>query len=485
MLIRTRTPPSGPFVNHYAMGQAAPDASIIYVAGVTGDDRSSGFINAPVKTLAEVGSRLRDSIAFGQDVTVNFLEPHPDEDGYPIDEICRPRFVAGQLRWRSDLQTEVSAEMVLTARSGAVYTFGAESWTVDQFYGAQLRWNSSTTPGASIGQTKDISHNTANTITVGYIHEAYPTFAQPSIGDVFQVVVPTVNLRLAPLDDGSTPSLYGGTGGVVLGDSRPRRGVVGLRNVNLRTPVGSSPLYWLATLGIEFTGVSLVGGSYLSAESCAMTAGHYVRPEFGPGEFGYGWGLTARAHPGGELAALILEQSLADIYTAIGALAVNVGARVIHQAGGITADSVYGAALRVAAGGFYEQAGTGSGYQYIFRTASESQTDILAISGGTGVVGKATHVGVGSHFRVTRGALIRRSGVFTVEGSTPLLATGFESRVSTGGKVELRAAYDNLGDVSAGSTPATLDTRASAAWAVGTRVAPTLLDLGESIMRVA
>lgn len=473
-----------------------PTFSDIYVDPINGNDQSSGHLNTPVRTMGEVGSRLGGFIPRDVDVTVHFLNPHPDPDGFPIEEICKPRFVAGALRWRSELQTVVSGVLTLTNRSGSLYTFtGAGPWTVDEWVGYGLSLVSSSVPGQQVGSTKHISHNTADTITLCFTHDAYPGFGGPAIGDTFQIVHAAVAFNLSPYADGTTPYLYGGTSTALnVAETRPRNGIVQLRNIDFRVPDGVSDFTWYASGGLDFVGweTSTDGTTrpFLVSEVSGITAGQWIAAAYNPGEYVYGWGFASRPRvAGGNQTRFWMGKTLSDMYLVTECTIVSEGSWMYHQAGSFRASSAGGGnstqALWVEGGGIYRQHTDNTSYRRIFRTTAVGQRDVFVTNSGNAYLQSLTHVGLGAIFWCEREGYLFKSGTNTIEGSTAPSSSGFESWANRGGKVELVGDQANLGDVTVGSNGATYNTRANAPWAVNDRLIPLSPTFGEVVMRLS
>lgn len=491
--IAVRRSPSGSPHNYYALGMPAPDVSKIYVAGVTGDDRSSGFINAPIKSMAEAGSRLGDALSYNQDVSVHFLEKHPSAEGYPIEEICKPRWIGGALRWMSELYEVVSGVLTLTGRVGSTYSFTGPAWTIDEWVGYGLRMVSSSVPGQKIGAIKHISHNTANTITLCFYHDAYPGFGPPAIGDTFEIVHAAVAFNLSPYANGVTPYLYGGTStSLNIAEVRPRLGIVQLRNIDFRVPDGQSDFTWYCSGGLDFVGfeTSTDGTTrpFLVSEVTGLTAGQWISRDYNPGEYNYGWGFASRPRvAGGNQTRFWMGKTLSDMYLVTECTIVSEGSWMLHQAGSFASSAVGGnstQALWVEGGGIYRQFNDNVAYPKIFRTRAISQRDILVANHGTAFVRSLTHVGTGAICFVDRGGYLYKDGTITLEGSTPSSATGWESWVNRGGTLEMVGPQTGIGDLTVGSSAPTYNTKTTA-WVAGDRLAPLTPALNEVAMRLS
>lgn len=473
---------------------APPNQAEIWLSG-DGDDRSSGFENAPVKTSEEVGRRLGDGIIPPDlSVVVRIKGRSANPNGYNLTPFCTPRFIAGCLTWRNEgLFTPASGTLTFTSRSGATYTFAGQAWTRNQWAGYSLEALSSQT-GVTPGLKRFVIANTADTVTLGYPHFNPQETAGPAANDTFRLTSSACEFELSPdLGNGSfiDPCVTGGPATMNISNYAERsRGWLRLEGLALRVPQGVPFFNVHLTGAIVCNGVEVTtppigwAPQLLFRKADVMLGEWFSVPGFPnrPLNTSWGWGLACRerelvVNPNNGICAFSFDASYAEgnitnaQFSASGGCWINLGGSSFHGAVGWTA------ALEVETGSRVNQYNLNSAtYPFHFIQDAATRRDIMVRGAGELVFGRIVHDGIGAVFLALQNGMMTKSGggavILAPGASTPLIASGNQSRAAYNGQVYFTGGDPGatLGDVSAG-TVLGYTNRAAAAWAAGTRIA--------------
>lgn len=451
----------------------------VYVDPVSGSDAAPssgthGDIDHPFATIAAAKEDI-GTLIFGYVLVM--LAPHPDAEGYDEDEFWDGHVItsSGVLEYRGREDVEVLPPMAIVSLDGHRMTFSGVSWEPEEHIGLTLEVVTSATPGLA-GRRSTIANNTASTLW-GIWVDSYPDGAYPQVGDTVRVVRPAVAISSAPrASDGASRCLIGGRATVInVNQSRPRTGMLRLRNLEIRSPDNAthSEGMWYATGAFDFTDCHFTSDSdiygFIIFKLSTILAGQWIDDSFDPGEYVYGLGLSLRS------------RSPTTRY------APNMWAGQTTMEGYITTDNQ----LNLAESSWCSWLGGGMGriaienaYCILASTGSEkigphvfsaewgnSCLDVVGAGSvdirGCTILGNRALVNVNSDWSTadvgSGGSAHVRTQPVWFSGSAPEHTTGAESKARRGGRIEIHGAYD-IGDVSVGRGTHR-KTRPAGAWA--------------------